>query len=434
MSNFIQLGGPRKCGGCFPRCNSGDEPNIVAGLTLRRFQCSSLNSFNCNVGVVSDTTEPICRQGGLCSTRDRVLTSLRFLPFESQFFSDVATEVRLQECRRPVINNETRYQQGSLIEMTLMNTSRFSLVFLAFLYVSPVCAESLQSPASFDRWMYPFNATPGSRVVGSTFGAVMNPVFDDHDAQILLGFDLSSAPSDMTASSFQVASAVVTLTTASDNTFELDSSYDPFATYVDETSDADADADAGRPIELYGVGFRNGYVFGSVSDTAAGPPIFGETDSFSIPGPPAAEARFAFASDFKDGTPRDVSNSVRNSIELSPWAVGKTDAVNDGELVPVNSEFKFEIDLTNPDALSYLQNGLASGEVILSVVSMHSSTQGSAAGIPSFHLADANGISIGSTARIDIEYSIVPEPNPLGMSIGGLAVLALANRRRRRLR
>ena len=156
-----------------------------------------------------------------------------------------------------------------------------------------------------------------------------------------------------------------------------------------------------------------------------------KTDSFSIPGPPASEARFAYASDHKDGSPRDISNSVRNSIELSPWAVGQADAIAAGQLVPVDTEMQFGIDLSNPDALSYLQNGLAAGEVLFSVVSMHTSTQGSAAGIPAFHLADANGMSIGSTARLDVEYSIVPEPSSFALSVFGMTVLAAACRRRR---
>lgn len=297
-------------------------------------------------------------------------------------------------------------------------------VLLAVLSVS-ASAESISSPVSFDRWMYPFNATPGGRVSGSTFGAVMNPVFDDHDAQILLGFDTSAAPIGLPADAYQIHSAVVTLTTASDNAFEFDSTYDSFSTYLDSTTDPDT----GRPIELYGVGYRNGYTSGSISDPAAGPPVFGETDSFSIPGPPASEARFAFASDYKDGVPRDISNSVRNSIELSPWGIGHIDSVATGELVPINTDVQFRIDLSNPDAVSYLRNGLSSGEIMFSVVSMHSSTQGSVVGIPSFYLGDANGMSVGSTAQMDIDYSIVPEPGSLVLCVLGLVTCMTARNR-----
>ena len=42
-----------------------------------------------------------------------------------------------------------------------------------------------------DRWFYPFNATPGDRILASTFGQDIYTVFDDRDGQFLLTFDLT---------------------------------------------------------------------------------------------------------------------------------------------------------------------------------------------------------------------------------------------------
>ena len=52
---------------------------------------------------------------------------------------------------------------------------------------------SFDLPVSADRWMYPFNATPGDRVAGSLFGIFGNSSFDERDAQIFLAFDLTEA-------------------------------------------------------------------------------------------------------------------------------------------------------------------------------------------------------------------------------------------------
>ena len=54
-------------------------------------------------------------------------------------------------------------------------------------------AFPIDVPVSADRWMYPFNATPGDRVAGSLFGIYGNPSFDERDAQIFLAFDLTEA-------------------------------------------------------------------------------------------------------------------------------------------------------------------------------------------------------------------------------------------------
>ena len=65
--------------------------------------------------------------------------------------------------------------------------------------------------------------------------------------------------------------------------FSYDPTYDAWQTYLDPSHPSHvADGDAGRPIELYGVGFRNGYVgplvIGAI--TAAGPPNFEENERY----------------------------------------------------------------------------------------------------------------------------------------------------------
>lgn len=307
-------------------------------------------------------------------------------------------------------------------------------------FIAPICvlmagatslfAEVKTVDTGFDRWMYPFNASNGVRPNGSTFGAIANPQFDDHDAQVLVGFDTSGGgvASGAGAANYQINSAKVMLTTATDGAFLLDPTYDSYTSYLD----AATDTDAGRPIELYGVGFRNGYLSASVSDDVAGPPLFAENDAFGPPGPPvpANANRNAFPSDYAGGTARDVSNNVREAYDPNPWAIANVPSISGGEAVPVDTALEFELDLQNPDTLAYLQAGLDSGELFFSVISLHDSVQGSSEGVPSFHLGSTDGVSLGQTAQLEIDYQMVPEPTApwmLGLVVG---VLSLAMRRR----
>lgn len=268
---------------------------------------------------------------------------------------------------------------------------------------SRLAAETATLEASFDRWNYPFNASPGSRLTGSTFGAIGNAAFDDYDAQIILGFATSSSgiPGNV-----RVQSLSVTLTTSTDGAFVYDSTFDPISSYLDPTSDLDA----GRPVELYGVGFRNGFVFPAFGPTVPGPIAFEEGEAFVFGNPASERVRNAFMSDFGDSS-RDVSNRVVDNIELTPWAVGSIDGLSPGAVVPMNSEMRFDIDLDNPAVREYVHEGLATGGLFFTIASLHTSTQGSSMGIPSFFLGDANlpDLDLG-VARLDIDYQPVPEP------------------------
>ena len=50
-------------------------------------------------------------------------------------------------------------------------------------------------PVDFDRWMYPFNGTPGTRNAAPTFGAVAEPDFDNKDGQLVIAVDTAAGGS-----------------------------------------------------------------------------------------------------------------------------------------------------------------------------------------------------------------------------------------------
>ena len=97
---------------------------------------------------------------------------------------------------------------------------------------STICASTLAQTQLFelsydapslDRWNYPFNGSPGSRLSASTFGAVELDGFDDHDAQLVLGFATSSdVPTGLDGLEYQVLSARVTITNTNGDVFRYE--------------------------------------------------------------------------------------------------------------------------------------------------------------------------------------------------------------------
>ncbi len=304
---------------------------------------------------------------------------------------------------------------------------RIAFCFAMLLSATSLFAQSANIEASFDRWNYPFNASPGSRLTGSTFGAVFNPAFDDHDAQIIVGFDTADA--GIPTSNVEVTSLTVQLTTATDNTFEYDPTYDSFESYINPA----ADLDTGRPIELYGLGLRNGFFFSAFGESSAGPPAFEEAEAFVFGSPAEEGVRNAFMT---DGVPegmglRDVSNNVAEGFEVAPWAVGSIDGLDSGATVPMNSAMSFDVDLSDPNVAAYVARGVESGGLFFTVASMHTSTQGSQAGIPSFFMGDPNLPDVElAVAQVSIDYQVVPEPTSASVLISGMIGFAFVRRRR----
>ncbi len=291
--------------------------------------------------------------------------------------------------------------------------------------------------ADFDRWNYPFNGSPGTRAAAPTFGAINNPGFDDRDGQFLIGFDTEAlgVPTGLAPSNYLVDSLSVTATHRT-GSFVYDPTYDGYTTYLENTDPAfTPDTDAGRPIVLTGAGLRNGFTgftFGAgEATTYAEDTPFQFGNAFGNTGP---EFRHAFAAGFDvNGDLIDVSNNVRNGFDINPWAVGQTglnpgDAVT--EAVPGDSPgstFTFTVDLSDPDVLGYVQEGLANGGLFFSISSLTETTQENP-GNPNFFTTDDFGpAAIAPEASFGV--TVVPEPASVAL-LGAGAILITLRRRR----
>jgi hypothetical protein len=200
--------------------------------------------------------------------------------------------------------------------------------------LSPLAEAQLiqfASDATLDRWMYPFNGTPGTRLSASTFGIPRLAGFDDHDAQFIVGFRTEpSVPTGLAPSSYRVISATVTATVTNDQQFRYDPTYDAHNTYENQEGSFPGlipDSDPGRPIMLWGVGYRDGFSLATWRENSP----FG----FNPTVLPSQEARTAYIAVFDAaGVATDASNHLKAGIDLSPMAIGTTDTVAPGAFVP----------------------------------------------------------------------------------------------------
>lgn len=243
----------------------------------------------------------------------------------------------------------------------------------SFSAMADVTSADFPQP-TLDRWMYPFASNPGREVVAPTFGAILQPGFDDRDGQFLIGFDTADQVTPgLDPAEYRVVSARVRVWVSADQQFRYDPTFDSVSTlYADDDPTRTADLDTGKPVELFGVGYRNGWTVDTFMETSTfgGAPII----------PPAEGARNVFAANFDGaGVATDISRQVRQRFEAQPMAIGLNPGLTPGDLVPAGTELEFVVDLCQPTVREYFQRALQAGKVRL-VISSLSPAQGGPSG------------------------------------------------------
>ncbi|MBL4810505.1 MAG: hypothetical protein JKY43_10670 [Phycisphaerales bacterium] len=221
---------------------------------------------------------------------------------------------------------------------------------------------------TLDRWNYPFNGSPGTRFEMTSFGALETPGFDDHDAQVLLGFEtLNDITAGLGADQYRVLSVTVTMTVTNDDDFMYDPTHDTFDTYG--VLGEPFDTDPGRPLNLWLTGYRGGQDQTTYFESSP----FG----FTADVPPAQGMRNAFAATFDTlGIPTDISNNIKEQFNAVPLAIGQSNTINPGDLVPADTTFSFTF--TPCQLGDHLELGkmLDLGEIRFSISSLQPATGG----------------------------------------------------------
>lgn len=262
-------------------------------------------------------------------------------------------------------------------------------IFLAASAGAQVLDTSFGVP-TIDRWMYNFATTPGVEQNISVFTSLNDPnfplQFDDHDGQFLAVWDTgASVPAGRPLNEYRIISATVIARNSRSLGFRYDPTVDPWQSSLPATDPRSvADPDLGRPIELYMAGYRNGWSAGTFLETGpfcspAATPT--SCDSTQLP---QRVTRNVFAAEYDaGGAVIDISNNVLGptgvepGFDPNPLAIGiattnaaQPSTVNPGDLVPNFTDFTFNVNLGNPDAIRHLRECLAAGRVSMIITSL----------------------------------------------------------------
>lgn len=225
-------------------------------------------------------------------------------------------------------------------------------------------------------------------------------------AQVIIKFDTVAAGIPMGLGPANYNPTKVVLTTRIADSFELfyDPTEDAHTTYGAGNA---TDSDTGRPFEVYGTGFRNGFTAASYMETSA----FGTGTPFQ---------RSAYALGYSPvGVARDVTNNVTQDFNPYPWAIGQItyrpseeadrEPLEAGASVPIYSYVTFELNLALPGVAEYVRQSFNQGYLWLTLSSLHASEMFGTTGYPGYynkenaeHAIDPEGLA----PQLDAEYTL----------------------------
>lgn len=263
---------------------------------------------------------------------------------------------------------------------------------------STLASDYVFSTPSDDRWFYPFNFNPCCRATASCFGTNGLDGFNDRDGTAIIAWrtDALITPG-LGADNYDVQSIHLTLTNIPGATWGVDLTPDEWYTFdinqdgfingdgiprgeEGDTDGESSDADPGRPIEVFGVGFGPDRQYETWTESDG---YIGSDSVHNIPRDP-----FPFV--YQDGT-TDVLHCEDNIKGLDnenlpvpvyeftpqPWGIGLP--VN---YTPGNQSTAFSINVDIDLSLSdgrvkrYFQEQLNGGRVFLYVTSLADTTMG----------------------------------------------------------
>ncbi len=268
--------------------------------------------------------------------------------------------------------------------------------------------DVVRTAPDLDRYMYPFAPTPGIEQSAPVFGAINQVGFDDRDAQMLLGFDLyADLPTGLDPSRYDVELARVVVYFSTDQRWRYDPTPDSVRSLFNlDDPDYLPDADPGTPVELYGVGYRNGFTDATFLETSPYSPF--------PPLPPREGVRSAFPAVLNsEGVPTaDISRQVRQRFDTTAMALGFNEALSPGQLAPLGESLTFNVDLTDPATRAYFARACATGRLRLMVTTLEPAAGGPGGGAgglyPAFFTREnPTAAALGLTASLTLRVRVI---------------------------
>ena len=316
---------------------------------------------------------------------------------------------------------------------------------------SAVAATATWTAPHLDTWVYSNAFGAGSRAVAPTFTGGLQVTSQPPQQFVpqtaaspsrvgmtLAAFDTTAPPAvgtpvaaGLAPARYQINSVALTLTMESGagGTLHYDSTPDARSEILADV--ISGDYDAGRPIELYGVGFRLGYN-GFALAGASGSTKFAEATFpygsggsgyrvYPIVGNAAQPGQYRDVSNnitggFSATPPITDPNNVTAPFDATPWAVGTIASLNDGDAIPDSTiqaptTFIFNLNLLEAGVVPYLQQSLATGALGFFFSTLHSTgEQGAGGAYPNWFMKESlGGVFNGVPATLAVDYTIVPE-------------------------
>jgi hypothetical protein len=257
--------------------------------------------------------------------------------------------------------------------------------------------EVVMDSPSKDRWNYIFNISPGRRTAASVFWAPEENGFSRH-GMFVIGFDTSAiAQPGLSLESYQLESIEFRAALTWNFQVEYDPTPDSVFNFLPEDHEQyQPDIDSGHPLELMGVGFRNGW-----------DELSWKEDTEYITGENAERNVFpAVLNDQGEITDASLAVDFENPKELQSLASGVVAELQPGEFLPEGGLVTFKLDLNQDWVRSYVQRGLSIGYLYFSVTGLQSGGQ-DARTFPEFHTSES---LLGTPPSLTMKYAIQQAP------------------------
>lgn len=321
----------------------------------------------------------------------------------------------------------------------LMTTKSCSFILLAQAIALAIACQALTAHADtanwaepdIDNWFYINGSGGGARDTAPSWGEFALNVAGDafvegtslapsRAGMMMIAFETNDqVTSGFSPSQYSITSVTLTvrMEDATAGSLPLNTATVTPAEILTEAIQSNVSAD--KPIEIFGVDFRNGFEGFALGDNQTGLRFQESFNGYFAAGYNA----YPITGD-GNGNFVDVSNNITGGFSATepsgttspfaatPWATGEVAGLVDGQTVPNDSTFDFQIDLNQPGVIEYLQEGLADGAVGFFLSSLQPAEElGGTTAYPQWYTKENNS-GEAAAPTLCIEYSIVANTLP----------------------